>query len=269
MRSPRPRAGGLWPALLAIAVPALFVIPSTSAASPYPALPLATSNGFLAGLAVPVSAPGTSSTLTWNLHDPLGASLDRVQLRFELYAFNAYPGNATGPIGGGTVPGLSNGSGTFGGSATYALGSLAPKASDAGSTQVLVPTGTPLGAYAVRTSLRFQVNGTDYYLASRGFFSAGAWSYATNGSQAPAGRPTLNVSRLNVSGVLPETAVTVLAPAQSLWIYGLLAAAIVAAGVGGYYGVRRGPASSSGARTPPEETSAESAFGNSRTSDGD
>jgi hypothetical protein len=232
-------------------------------------LPLATSNGFLADLTVPVTAPGTSSTLTWALHDPFHASIDQVELRLELYAFNAYPGNATSVIGGGTVPELSNGSGAFGGAVTYALGSVAPLTSEAGSTQVVVPTGTPLGDYAVRTSLRFDLNGTVYYLASRGFFTASEWSYATNGSQAPTGLPALNVSRLNVSGVLPETAVTVLAPAQDLWIYGLLAAAIIAAGVGGYYGLRRGPTSSSGARTPPEESSAESALGNSRTSDGD
>ncbi|MCI4344756.1 MAG: hypothetical protein L3J87_03930 [Thermoplasmata archaeon] len=260
--------GGLR-ALGVLAFATVLLLPAASGAPAYPVLPLATSNGFLAHLAVPVTAPGSSSSFTWTLHDPLPSSLAQVVVRFELYAFNAYPGNATGPIGGGTVPELSNGSGSFAGVVSYAFSSLASSSSESGSTQVLVPTGTPLGDYAVRTSLRFEVNGTGFYLASRGFFSASSWSYATNGSHAPTGLPSLNVSRLNVSGVLPETAVTVLAPTQSLWIYGLLAGAIIAAGVGGYYGLRRGPTSSSGARTPPDESRADRAFGNNRTSDGD
>jgi hypothetical protein len=247
----------------------VMLLPTTASGSPYPVLPLAQSNAFLSNLSLPVMAPGSSGTLTWTVHDPLGSAIDQVVLRFEVYAFNAYPGNATSGVGPGPAPGLSNGTGSFGATASYSLGSLGPGTRQSGSTDVIVPSGAALGDYAVRSSLRFAVNGTGYYLASRGFFSASSWSYATNGSHAPTGLPTLNVSRLNVSGVVPETAVTVLIPSANWWIYGLLVGAIVAAGIGGYYGVRRGPGSRSGARKAPDESSAESALGNSRTSDGD
>jgi hypothetical protein len=247
----------------------ILVLPSTAQATTYPVLPLTESNRFLSNLTVPVMAPGSSGNLAWTLHDPLRGTLAQVVVRFEVYAFNAYPGNATSRVGAGPAPELSSGNGSFGASASWAIGSMGAGTFQSGSTSILVPSGTAFGDYAVRCSLLFTVNGTAYYLASRGYFSASAWSYATNGSQAPTGLPTLNVSRLNVSGVVPETAVTVLATSGTLWIYGLLGGAIVAAGIGGYYGARRGPGSRSGARRAPDDSNAESAFGNSRTSDGD
>ncbi|MCI4351671.1 MAG: hypothetical protein L3K15_09210 [Thermoplasmata archaeon] len=264
-RRRRPR----WLGPVALALVLVALTPSEVAASPYPVLPLAVSNAFVSNLTVPVLGPGASGSLTWTLHDPLGSRLDQVVVVFQVYAFNAYPGNATSSAGAGPAPELSNGNGSFGAVATFAIGAMAARSQQTGATPVIVPGSTALGDYAVRCSLRFSVNATGYYLASRGFFTASAWSYATNGANAPTGLPTLNVSRLNVSGVVPETAVAVLASSANVWIYALLGGAIVAAGVGGFYTVRRGPGSSAGARNSREPSNAESAFGNSRTNDGD
>ncbi|HZY71146.1 MAG TPA: hypothetical protein VFF67_09255 [Thermoplasmata archaeon] len=211
---------------------------------------------------------GSASSLAFDLHDPLATPILNVTLQFELYAFNAYPGNATGSLPAANVPELVAG-GSPGASVTLSWGSETPGASVAAPVSLSVPTGAPSGEYALRCRLVFDSNRTAYLLESRGYFSAAAWSFATNGASAPNGTPTLNVSRLNVSGVLPETGLLVTPPPPNVAIYALLGASILAAGAGAYYWFRGGPGSSSGARSIPGERRAESALGNKRTSDGD
>jgi hypothetical protein len=242
--------------------------PASASAPAFPVLPPAYEGKFLSNLTLAPLAPGSTGTLTWQLANPLQGALSTVTLSFGLYAFNAYPGNATGNLPSGSVPQLSL-QGVAGPSVNFTTSSLVHGAVASSPISVTVPVGTLLGDYAIRCLLTFVENGTAYRLASRGYFSAAAWNYATNGSSGPSGNPTLNVSRLNVSGVLPETAVTVLNTSGPLWIYGLLAGAVIATGIGGYYSVARKRGSTSGTRTPPDPSRADNAFGKSRTSDGD
>ena len=128
------------------------------------------------------------------------------------------------------------------------------------------PPGTPAGTFDLRCSVSFTEAGNAYLLESRGYFSNSAWASATEG---PNGTSTLNVSRLGVSGIVPESAALVRPSPVAPWLYGILGASFVLAGVGGYLAWRRGPGSRSRKRAPPDPQRAASALGKSRTSEGD
>ena len=227
--------------LLSALVPGTLAAP---VAAGVPPLPSAVYTAFLTELAVPVAAPGSTVTLQGLLSNPLSDPINAVNLTFQLYEFNGYPGNGTGPL-------PSAGNPTF--VSPHASGSvewfdevaLAPGASVSVAATIAVPSGAAAGDYAVRTGLEFASNGTTYLLESRGYFSYAEW---TNATTLPGGGSTLNVSRLGVSGILPETAISVQSSPFPIVLAALLGGALVLAGAGAYYAVRRGPGSRSGAR---------------------
>jgi hypothetical protein len=241
----------------------------TARAAGYPALPAADEGRFLSGIAAPVLAPGGSGALTFTLTDPLSTALAGVVLTFGLYGFNAFPGNATGPLPSDGVPTFT-GVGAAGASDSVRIGALGPgeSFSPAGNVSVglSVPASAPSGTYAIRTSLAFRAGNTSYLLESKGYFTAAQWASATI---LPNRSATLNLSRLGVSGVLAETALLVETNSIAPWLYGVLAASLLLAAAGGYVAWRRSSRSSSGARTPPPPQKARTAFGSSRRSDGD
>jgi hypothetical protein len=259
--------------VLALVLVGVLLLPAWSAATAPPTgptAPIATWGRFLTGIAMPTLAPGGSGVVAFSVQDPLGVAITGVVLTLGVYGFNAYPGNATGPV-------PTNGP-TFSGagvapsdSVTLSVGGLTPNGtsySSPGTVSLVVdaPSGAPQGTYAVRTSLAFVAGGSSYLLESRGFFTAAEWASAT----APPGAPsTLNVSRLGVSGVIPETGVLVRSNPFPVALSVVLAGAVVLAAVGGYWAVRRGPRSRSGARAGPPPNQAETAFGNRRSNDGD
>lgn len=228
-------------AALAILVAAL---PSPAAAS-FPVLPIGFDRDFLSNLSAPSLPPGGSGTLSFEVADPATFhSMSDVTLTFDVYAFNAFPGNATSSVASASPPILVTPS-TSGTTANLTLAPLAPGADDVGSVGVSTAATTPPGAFAVRTALSFVANGTNYRLESRGWFSAKVWAAAT---ELPNGSTTLNLTVLGVSGVTAETAVYV---ASSNWDWALaliLAASLVLVGAGAYVYFRRGPKSSTGAR---------------------
>ncbi|MCI4325415.1 MAG: hypothetical protein L3K00_06010 [Thermoplasmata archaeon] len=242
---------------------------AAAAPSP-PTAPIASWGRFLTGISVPAVAPGASEVVAFTLQDPLGVPMSGILLTFGVYAFNAYPGNATGAVPGGGPVFSGNGVGA-GSSVTIGVGNLTPNGtafSSPGSISLIVaaPAGAPQGTYAIRTSVSFLAGGSAYLLESRGFFSASEWANAT----APPGAPsTLNVSRLGVSGVLPETGLLVRSNPFPVALSLVLAGAVVLAALGGYWAVRRGPRSKSGANAGPPPNQAETAFGNNRSNDGD
>jgi hypothetical protein len=236
-----------------------------TAGSATPPLPIEKGGELLSTLSLPSAAPGASSTLGFVVSDPFFANLYNLSLTFELYSFNPAPG--TGPTG------LPTSSPSFAGGSAGGLSrlltypELVPAEPWTAPVTLSIPGGAPLGAYAVRDSLTFTMNGTAYLLDSRGYFTESQWTSAT---VLPNGSPTLNLSRLGVSGVLPETALLVDNPAPVAYaLYALLGAAILLAGAGAYLAARRPRRSSSGAVGPPREKAAPTAFGNSRRSDGD
>lgn len=236
----------------------LLLIATAPARAAPPLLPLADASRLLSGLTLPPADAGGSSALSWAVGDPVGAPLENVTLRFEFYAFNAYPGNATAPL-----PGDGPQFAGAGVSSTESLGVVGLAGAN-GSLTVTVPDGAPAGTYAVRTQLTFTANGTGYRLASRGFFTEAQWGAATSTN----GSSTLNVSRLNVSGVVPETALLVRPPAPTA-LWALLGVALVLAAAGGYYAWRAAGKSSSGASAPPPPSRAPKALGKRRKRAGD
>jgi len=230
-----------------------------AAAAAPPALPVGEDGRFLTNLSAPVLAPGSSGSVGYRLQDPLPGAMTDVNLTFEIYAFTASPGGRSG--------GVPNGSLTFPGTPSPSVVALAtfpdvaPGAgARAGSVAVAAGGGAGDGSYAIRVALAFTENGSRFLLESRGYFSDAQWEAATlaNGSDGP---PTLNVTRLGVSGVVPETAVGVDSDPWTVPVLALTALGLLLAGAGAFVYFRRGPGSSSGARSPPAPQSAPSAAG--------
>jgi hypothetical protein len=254
--------------VLSIAVVALLFavagLPLASAAG-YPALPLAYDRAFLGNLSAPSLTPGSSGSISFSVANPLTGAISGAALTLQVYAFNAFPGNASSTVSVAGAPVLSNATAS-GASVVVAVGYLAAEAVYRGSVGVASSSNTPSGTFAVRTSLSFTENSTGYLLESRGWFTAAQWANAT---QLPNGSATLNLSRLGVSGVLTETAVLVDASDFPIVLPLLLVGAVILVGIGGWIYFRRGAASSSGTRRAEEDHQAPTAFGNKRTKDGD
>jgi hypothetical protein len=250
---------------LALLLVALTLAPA--GASGPPTLPVQMGRQFLPALGVAPSAPGQSTPLEFTLANPLPYALSNVSLTFEVYAFNPFPGTgAVSPPTG--SPLLAYGS-SLGSKLALSVGTVGPKASNWSAPVTLqVPGAAAAGTYAIRDTLGFVLNGSRYQLESVGNFPPALWK---NASVLANGTPTVNLSRLGVSGILPETAVLVRSTSTFAGVlYALLAASGLLALGGGYVALRkRGAASSSGARSRPEESHAATAFGNRRNRPGD
>jgi len=264
------RGGSLWLSLtvLAVAGLALLAIPTPVQAASEPTPPLGFDREVLSNLSAPSIGPGGSATLSFRLSDPASFfPLAVVSLDFDVYAFNGYPGNSVvqGPLV--DAPVLDNGS-VSGPRVDVSLSSLAPGTSYSGAVTVLTSVSTPAGTYAIRTELSFRANNSDYLFKSRGWFNDSTWENATTG---PGGSATLNLTRLGVSGVVPETAVYVAPSDWPFAIGALIAVGLILVGVGGWAYFRKGPGSRGGTANDPAPgaTNAPSAFGTSRKSPGD
>jgi hypothetical protein len=239
--------------------------PRSEAATP--TLPVEMGRLFLSSLSVSAAQPGTSVELGFELGNPLPYALANVSLTFAFYSFNPYPGTGATSIPP-SSPALVSGS-SSGPAVAIAVGSLAGHESNwTTPVRILVPDGAPQGTYAVRDTLTFDLNDSRYVLESIGNFPASEWQSA---NVLANGTPTVNLSRLGVSGVLPETAVIVNDPVPlDLALYAVLGGAVVLALAGAYVGLRRrGPGSRSGTRPAPDESHAPTALGKSRNRDGD
>jgi len=214
-------------------------------AAPFPALPIGLDATFLSNLSGADMTPGAQSALAFEVTDPSTfARMNNVTVTLEVYAFNAFPGNATSTILSAGTPVLfsATSSGTV---VNVSMSSLLPGTYFDGSVGVTTASNTPSGTFAVRTALSFTANGTNYRLESRGWFTASVWAAAT---ELPNGSVTLNLTTLGVSGVTAETAILV---SSSSWDWALaliLGASIILVGAGAFVYFRRGPKSSTGAR---------------------
>jgi hypothetical protein len=248
---PEPHAGGrraLSVAVLALLLVATALVPSASAAS-YPSLPLGDGAILLGNLSAPTLAPGQSGSIGYSVVDPLSSALASAVLTFQVYAFNAFPGNATSTVPVAGAPVLTNASASAA-TVAVAIGGLAPGDKVTGSIGVSTSSSTPSGAFAVRTQLEFTSGGTAFRLASRGWFTASQWAAAT---ELPNGSATLNLTTLGVSGVLPETAVVVAASTFPWVLGGVAAAGVVFVGLGAWLYFRRESASRSGTRRAADD----------------
>ncbi|HEV2316165.1 MAG TPA: hypothetical protein VGV89_01130 [Thermoplasmata archaeon] len=232
-----------------------------------PQLPVETARGFLPSLSVAPGTPGSSVTFGFALANPLAATLSNATLTLAFYGFNPYPGTGRVPL---PTPAPSFVAGRLAGtSVSLAVGTVPP-----GTTgwnypvSISIPDGTANGAYSIRDALSFDLNGSRYLLESVGNFAPSVWYNATVLAN---GTPTLNLTRLGVSGVLPETGLVVQSPgAVDDALYATLGVGGVLLVAGAYVALRgRGPSSRSGASSAPEDSHAPSALGNSRSNDGD
>jgi len=248
-RRPAPLRGVVPSIALVACVTVAALLAPTAAAAPrslatYGPLPVLDGRQLLGNLSAPSLFAGSSGTVTFTVANPLAEPVVGAELELEVYAFNAFPGNATStvPVAGAPILSAPSGSGA---GVNLSVGTLAPGGIYRGSVGVETSGSTPSGTFAIRSSLAFTANATPYLLESRGWFTSAAWSAAT---ELPNGSVTLNLSRLGVSGVLPETAVYVTSSGFD-WALGALAAAgFVLVGAGAWVYFRRGPSSRSGTR---------------------
>ncbi len=200
-------------------------------------------------LEVPAVAPGASGSLGISLTNPLSASVSSVSFTMQFYRW-AVAGGSNGTIGAGDAwaPQLSLGGQSPAQQVVWSGTSLTPGASVNVPVTVDVPSTAPAGSYFLRDALNFtESSGVHYTMLSRGYFSASLWQRAT---LAANGTPILNLTLLNVSGIVPETTLTVGSSSSNDWIWVFLGASLGLAAIGGYLWVRskRGPRSSSGAK---------------------
>jgi hypothetical protein len=248
-------------ALVGVLLLTLSVGGNTSAAA-YPVLPDQDWSPILSGLSGPTLTPGQSGVISFQLGNPLPVEMSSAKIALEIYAFSPSDGGAVQNPPAGSTPSLASGGLTF--NATKPL--LAPNGTWTGGLPVTAPSTAPTGDYAVRISVRFSVNATAYLLESRGYFSSSAWAAAT---EYPNGTPTINASRLGVSGVIPETSILVRSPSPPVAIYVLLGVGLGLAALGAYWWTRSDSNSRSGARRRSPPQSAPTAFGSNRRSAGD
>ncbi|MEW5760762.1 MAG: hypothetical protein AB1779_08355 [Candidatus Thermoplasmatota archaeon] len=83
------------------------------------------------------------------------------------------------------------------------------------SFSILTSKQTPQGTYFLRFKLEFEHNGTNYTMKSRGWFGDELWNKAR-----------LNLTELNVSGLLPDSSFSVKEPISLIPYYFLIALAI-------------------------------------------
>ena len=253
-----------WTALATMVATLWLIAPGLAgpASATPPVLPDSEWSSFLSAVTGPTLSPGGSGTLTFQVGDPLSQDLTSVSLYLQDYAFNPTDGGAPQSPTLGAAPTL--GGGTLGWNVSVGL--LTPGEHTAGSVPVTIPSPTSTGDYGFRFAVSFSVGNVSYLLESRGFFSAGAWAAAT---QYPNGTPTINASRLGVSGVVPETSVLVSSPSTPLVLYALLGVGLGLVAVGAYWWTRSGAKSRSGTRRSSPPQSAPTAFGRSRSNEGD
>ena len=245
----RRRSAAIVTVLVSVIVLGALALPAPARAGPYPPLPIGDGAILMGNLSAPTLEPGGSGTLSFTVVDPLAYALSDAVVTLGVYAFNAFPGNATSTVSVGGAPLLSNATAASA-QVELAVGSLAPGAKFSGSVGIATSASTPNGAFAVRTALNFTANGTAYRLASRGWFTAQQWAAAT---ELPNGSVTLNLSALGVSGVLPETAIVVASSVFPWVLGGLAAAGVVLVGLGAWVYFRRESSSRSGTRSAADE----------------
>ncbi len=245
-----------------LAAAGIAALPARAAGAP--PLPLALDRLFVNNLTGAELAPGTLGSISLKVSNPLSDPMSSTQLTVAVYAFNAFPGNATSGVDVASAPLLSNAT-SSGLEVNESFGVLAVRQVVSVSVPVQTSAATPSGTFAVRTALRFVENGTGYLLESRGWFTAATWALATAG---PNGSADVNLSQLGVSGITPETSVLVQSNDFEYAIWAILGAGILVVGVGAWLYFRR-VNSRSGTRPVPAETQAPSAFGKRRTRDGD
>lgn len=231
------------PFLLTVALLTAMLAPPVAAA-PYPPLPFA-GRSYFGNLSASPVAPGASTSVAFTVTNPGNRSLVGVLVTLGVYAFNGYPGDASAILPVANAPVLSNGTAS-GASVVVAVGTVVTGGTAHGSVAVTTSTDTPAGTFAVRIAVAFNVSGTAYRLESRGWFNETVWAAATipNGTT---GAPTLNLTRLGVSGVVPETAVLVTPSGWPIALGALLAGGFVLVGLGAWVYFRRGSRSRSGA----------------------
>ncbi len=242
---PRPGRSPTFPALVAVALLLLLTLPAlapSARAASYPTLP-EPGREFLSNLSVPSIDPGATTHLAFELTDPTNLTLTGLVLSFGLYAFNGFPGDAVSPTPVAHAPTLATAN-VSGPSVSFSLSSLRTGSSDHGTITVASSSSTPSGTFAIRTALSFEAGGKSYRFESRGWFGAALWANATRG---PNGSATVNLTMLNVSGILPETAVLVKVSSWPYVLGALLVGGLVLVGLAAWLYFRRTDGSSSGA----------------------
>lgn len=258
------RGRPLWTVSLGLALLAIVCLLTVGppADGTYPVLSDGVWSTFLGNLNGPTLTPGGSGTVSFRVGNPLPAPLSGVTVHLEVYAFNPTDGGAVQ-----TPPPVASPELGSGGTSANATQGLVPtKGTWSDSVPVAVPMSGSAGDFAVRFSVSFTVNGTGYLLESRGFFSTSEWGNATRYAN---GTPTINASRLGVSGVVPETSILVRTPSPAVALYVVLGVGLGLAALGAYWWARSDANSRSGARRSSPSQRALTALGSSRRRDGD
>jgi hypothetical protein len=94
--------------------------------------------------------------------------------------------------------------------------------------EIITNEDTKEGTYFVRFEMDFIHNGTERQMQSRGHWSMSEWEDATNKSNVPPGSPgNINLTILDVDGIIPDSSFGVKKPIPKWPLYGLISLTIL------------------------------------------
>lgn len=173
--------------------------------------------------------PGQSGDLTFTIQNRYHSDITNVVLTCEIYSHATIDGYTELPSGAVNPPSFDSGqlqtskslAVIYGWNATRNTAEFNKLVGEEPTIQYKIRTSTDdtQGIYYLRFSLEFDYNGTHYKMESRGHFSKTEWDQATS-NPMPGDVGNINITMLEVAGILPDTSISVRAhiPAWPLYL---------------------------------------------------
>jgi len=168
-------------------------------------------NKILSEFDTPIIQPGNDDTISFVLTNPYEEDMQDVRLTVELYAYATLDDET--PIEDVDSPPVFVQSGTT--SSPYTKNTLTSGQEHPLQFRLETVGGTPKGVYFVRFQLTFDYNGNESMMKSRGHFTDAEWDYATTrpgNSDLPYYSGSINITHLEVNGIIPDSSFSVKTP---------------------------------------------------------
>ncbi len=186
-------------------------------------------NKILSNFETPIIRPGADGTFSFVLTNPYEEEMQNVRIAVELYAYATLDDETSiEDIDNPPVFVLSGATTT-----SFSLTDLTPGQEYPNQLRLETVRDTPKGVYFVRFRLVFDYNGEESMMKSKGYFTEAEWDYATRRpgtSDQPYYSGSINITHLEVNGIIPDSSFTVKTPIPR-WPQYLLG------GMAGFFGI--------------------------------
>ena len=211
----------------AILISILFIVIASYNASAVSAQPVYQYQFNISGYNVPTLDPSSTGNMVIELFNNLNVTATSIKLTADVYAYvnlaNAVSYNLAASD---TIP-LINGTNP---SVIY-LPYLQANSSVNITLPVTASSTVSSGSYLVKFMMNAVIGSKNLTFKSKGYFPSSLWNRATAGTG-------FNYTLLNVSGILPETSITIKNPSVPLFLWTILALAVIFFFTGLFFYVR-------------------------------